>query len=106
MNKICVECKKTFTKPPKETYAYFAKRKYCSHTCYHKGSIVGFWKKCLICKKKFYRMPSQEFWRGKAKYCSKKCSGFSKRTGERTHYGIIHHWLKDVFGRADKCEHQ
>ena len=80
-NKICIYCNNIFTKPPKETYKQWNKRKYCSEKCYgldKKIKCVGSknvrWKggyiekECPYCKNKF----SVKLKNRLQIYCSKK----------------------------------
>lgn len=71
IEKVCLNCGKTFQVVP--TYK---DAKYCSRQCYYTYSRRHLWgkqkpnKACLVCGKQFYVSPSKV---KRAKYCSKKC---------------------------------
>src|SRR3990167_2560215 len=53
-------------------------KKYCSHNCYADAQRMGMQLECILCKKEYYRPPSQIKWRGSS-YCSQRCK-FKGRT--------------------------
>ena len=100
MNKICLKCKKEFSKPYNESKKEWSKRKYCSHSCANSVTSLGNkdrvgvapWNKgiklpqysgenhpqwsrvkknCAYCGKEFMVTNGRK---DIAKYCSHKCS--------------------------------
>jgi len=61
----CKQCNKEFKITPCE---FQSNIKYCSKKCYSKAQKIGEYKKCKICNKKFWAIPSE-----KRKYCSTYC---------------------------------
>ena len=55
----------------------------------HPGTRSGKWLNCLVCKKKFYRLPSQ-IRRGSVKTCSKTCLGIYFRGKNNPFWGRTH----------------
>src|SRR3990167_10850121 len=106
--KKCKKCSKLF-KPTN-----FA-QKYCSYGCLPakkqviKRTRQPLTKKilrrriCENCGKEFYRYRTQEYWRGKGKFCSRQCR--SER-GLATVGSVDAVWAKSIRKRANnKCEY-
>lgn len=66
---ICTFCSKQFERysPPCKNQP----RYYCSQTCQRKSKRTGQWKKCKVCCKYFWNIPSQH----KQHTCSRQCGG-------------------------------
>ena len=71
-------------------------------------------RKCLVCESYFFVPPSR-LKHSPAKFCSRTCQGkmLSKRQvgnnnpmwrGDKVGIDGIHEWLKNNFGKADRCE--
>lgn len=56
---------------------------------------------CKECNNIFEPYP-QNLKKGYAVFCSMKCYNFSR--GRNPGYHAVHKWLKDKFGKADRCE--
>lgn len=104
--KQCKTCKKDFYVRPYGTIAIV----YCSMKCVNDGKRKDGLKKgtrkrriCRTCKTIFYRPRSQEYWRGKGKFCSVKCRSKGKKA---TVQALDVMWAKFIKLRAkEMCEY-
>ncbi len=89
------------------------RKNYCSFACVKQAKATKPNRTCRVCKKRFYRYPSQEKHRGFGKFCSKPCKGvwMAKHwsgegspswKGQSVSYSPLHHWVRKNKGRAQE----
>lgn len=59
--------------------------------------------KCLLCGETF-KIYKSYLRRGRGKFCSKKCFDIYQCNGDKPGYYAVHRWLRNVYGKASKCE--
>lgn len=103
MNKECIQCNETFSKPRTTSKHYWnTKRKFCSRPC------KKLWQKGRPMKN------SGQFQKGNQVPDWVRRKNIAATTGERNHfwkgdkasYFAIHMWLKTHFGKAENCEYE
>lgn len=95
----CLKCSKDFYVRP----GGLGKIKYCSTKCADLAKITANKRTCQVCGTVFYRPRSQEYWRGKGKFCSNAC----KAKGKIATVGSVDAvWALLVKARGgNKCEY-
>lgn len=108
----CKQCDNEFNTRDK-------RNKFCSRKCFYLSTVKPrIERKCLFCKKKFYKLASKFAQRNgkKFSFCSKKCvnrarvgkykgENHPRWVGNKIKYFPLHAWIRNNWGHADHCEH-
>jgi len=115
-SKICIVCKKSYTRKPRYKVQQFLKSLYCSNYCRHKGSYEvtsgeksHFWKggkpKCLDCGIQLVSYKNKRCRRCWDKFNIGKNNANFNNLKKNVGYKGIHLWIKDRLGSPIKCFH-